>query len=280
MNQFRDKANQLPRLVEELEIVDKKLSYRKRKAEQLLENSGIGERFLESNFENYERKCMPAAFDVALQYAEKFDNNRGMGLIFTGNHGTGKTHLAAAIASHIIKNFYVTVNFVVFTDVLSDIRNAIATGSNDKKEPYNAFLIDEFKEWQEFQTNKNFGREYILSLIYYDKDIWMFGGIYKVLPIQPIPIEKHNGWKGWKYETILSDKASEYIGRAFFKFKKGFRASYPTLEFSKNDYQLIAKMPLFQILEKKVAITDFLGFNKINIDYKYIHTIINILTYI
>lgn len=131
MNQFREKTNQLPRLVEELEIVDKKLSYRKRKAEQLLENSGIGERFLESNFENYERKCMPAAFDVALQYAEKFDHNRGMGLIFTGNHGTGKTHLAAAIASHIIKNFYVTVNFVVFTDILSDIRNAIATGSNE-----------------------------------------------------------------------------------------------------------------------------------------------------
>ena len=42
-----------------------------------------------------------------------------------------------------------------------------ATGLPNRKEPYNAFLIDEFKEWQECQTNKNFGRDYILSLIYY-----------------------------------------------------------------------------------------------------------------
>ena len=53
-----------------------------------------------------------------------------------------------------------------------------ATGSNDKKAAYNAFLVDGFKEWQECQRNKNFGRDYILSLIYYDKDIWMFGGIH------------------------------------------------------------------------------------------------------
>lgn len=150
-----------------------------------------------------------------------------------------------------------------------------ATGANDKKEPFNHFLISKFKIWQEQQTKKNFNREYIISLIYYDKDIWMFGGIYKVLPIKPVPISKSNGWKGWKYETELLPIASDYIGKAFFKFKKVFRASYPKLEFSKNDYQLIAKMPLFQILEKKVAITDFLGFNKINIDYKALKHIVN-----
>ena len=82
-----------------------------------------------------------------------------------------------------------------------DYKVHFATGSNDKKEPYNAFLIGEFQEWQECQTNKNFGRDYILSLIYYDKDIWMFGGVYKVLPVQPIPIERDTGWKGWKFET-------------------------------------------------------------------------------
>ena len=38
-----------------------------------------------------------------------------------------------------------------------------ATGSTDKKEPY------------------------IVSLIYYEKDIWMFGGIYRVLPDKASP---------------------------------------------------------------------------------------------
>ena len=68
-----------------------------------------------------------------------------------------------------------------------------AIGAKDRKETYNKFLIDEFKDWQERQTNKNFSRKYILSLIYYEKDVWMFGGVYKVLPVKPVPIEE-NGW--------------------------------------------------------------------------------------
>ena len=40
-------------------------------------------------------------------------------------------------------------------ETFSNYKVHFATGSNDKKAPYNAFLIDEFKEWQECQTNKN-----------------------------------------------------------------------------------------------------------------------------
>ena len=159
-----------------------------------------------------------------------------------------------------------------------DFRNYkahFATGSNDKKEPYNAFLIDGFKEWQECQTQKNFGREYILSLIYYDKDIWMFGGVYKVLPVPPIPIKNGNGWNGWKYATELTDKAVNYIGRAFFRFRKEFRASYPVLELAPKHGEPIAKMPISHILDKRIAITDFLGFDRVNIDYKTLKYVVS-----
>ena len=40
-------------------------------------------------------------------------------------------------------------------ETFSNYKVHFATGSNDKKAPYNAFLIDEFKEWQEQQTKKN-----------------------------------------------------------------------------------------------------------------------------
>ena len=163
----------------------------------------------------------------------------------------------------------------------SNYKVHFATGLPDRYEPYKAFLIDDFKNWQEHQTGKNFRREYILSLIYYDKDIWMFGGVYKVLPIAPVPIENPNGWKGWKYETELMDKATEYIGRAFFRFKKEFRASYPTLELDPKNGEPIAKMPLSHILDKRVALTDFLGFDQVNIDYKTLKHIVldNILSW-
>ena len=150
-----------------------------------------------------------------------------------------------------------------------------ATGVNNRKEPYNIFLINEFKLWQEHQTGKNFGRPFILSLIYYERDIWMFGGIYKVLPIAPTPVANSEGWHGWKYETELTDKATDYIGRAFFRFKKEFRASYPTLELDPKNGEPIADMPLSHILDKRVALTDFLGFDSVNIDHKTLKYIVS-----
>ena len=156
-----------------------------------------------------------------------------------------------------------------------------AIGRDNRKEPYNAFLIDNFKDWQEHQTGKNWSRQYILSLIYYEKDIWMFGGIYKVLPVEPTPVENDNGWKGWRYQTKLTEKAAEYIGRAFFKFKKEFRASYPTLELDPKNGDPIAEIPLSHILDKRVALSDFLGFDSVNIDYKTLKYIVsdNILSW-
>lgn len=150
-----------------------------------------------------------------------------------------------------------------------------ATGAHDKRQPYNAFLIDGFKEWQEHQTGKNFGRPSIVSLIYYDRDIWMFGGVYRVLPTEPQPIETSDGWRGWRYDTELTDKATEYIGRAFFRFKKEFRASYPMLELDPKNGEPIAEMPLSHILDKRVALTDFPGFDSVNIDYKTLKYIVS-----
>ena len=156
-----------------------------------------------------------------------------------------------------------------------DYKVHFAIGRDHRKEPYNTFLIGRFKDWQEQQTNKNFRRKYILSLVYYDKDIWMFAGIYEVLPVKPTPIRNDNGWNGWKYETKLTDKAKDYIGKAFFKFKKEFRASYPVLELDPKNGEPIAKMQLSHILDKRVALADFVGFDKVNIDYKTLKYIIS-----
>ena len=162
----------------------------------------------------------------------------------------------------------------ISSETYRDYKVHFATGSSDKKVPYNSFLIDEFKEWQEHQTNKNFGRKYVLSLIYYDKDVWMFAGIYEILASNPLPIQKKNGWKGWKYKTKLSGKGLDYIGRAFFNYKKEFRASYPVLELNPKYGEPITEMQLSHILDKRVELADFLGFDSVNIDYKTLKHIV------
>lgn len=156
-----------------------------------------------------------------------------------------------------------------------DYKVHFATGSTGKKEPYNEFLIDRFQNWQEHQTNKNFNRKFVISLIYYDKDVWMFGGIYEVLPIEPISFVSDKGWEGWKYETRLAENGQDYIGRAFFRYKKEFRASYPVLELTPKNGVPVADMPVAYILDKRITLNDFLGFDQVDIDYKTLKYIVS-----
>ena len=79
---------------------------RDRELQERLGQSNLPLRFQGKTFENFEPHCAKAA-DVLAKckaYAEGFDSvmERGQCLIMTGKVGTGKTHLAAAIANHLI----------------------------------------------------------------------------------------------------------------------------------------------------------------------------------
>ena len=155
----------------------------------------------------------------------------------------------------------------------TDYKIHFAIGAYEKLKPYEKFLIGEFKEWQECQTNKNFSRKYVISLIYAEKDCWLFAGVYEILPIPPVPLKREN-WKGWKYQTQLTDKLSDYIGRLFVEYKKDFRASYPRLEVNAEKENAPCNMTVLKILDKKVEIKDFSGFDKINISYAILKSIV------
>lgn len=96
------------------------------KARRLLGKSGIKKRFAQRSFDNFvvktpeQKKC----FDIAKHYADTFSERyrNGDGLYIEGTNGTGKTHLAAAIALQLIGNG-VPVICKTSGDLLLDIRN-------------------------------------------------------------------------------------------------------------------------------------------------------------
>lgn len=149
-----------------------------------------------------------------------------------------------------------------------------AIGRENKREPYDAYLIGGFKEWQECQTQKNWNRKYIISLIYYDKNLWLFGGVYEVLDGKPVRIT-NNDVDYWKYKTRLLDIQKDLIGRAVFYFKKEFRASYPMLELKATNGMSPSDIYVSGIFEKTVTIADFPGFDRVNIDYRTLQLIIS-----
>lgn len=79
----------------------------RRRIEEIYRRSGIPPRFAERTFAEY-RADTPEALanlEQCRQYAEDFPKrcSAGQGIIMSGTTGTGKTHLAAAIANHVMR---------------------------------------------------------------------------------------------------------------------------------------------------------------------------------
>lgn len=144
----------------------------------------------------------------------------------------------------------------------SEIKVHCATGSQDVFAPKYAFLAGRFKEWQEDQTQKNFERKYILSLIYWGKNEWLFGGIYESLGF-----EEDKTKERFIYNTKITNIAEEFIGKLIIAFNKDFRASYLCLE------NHIEKFELSEI-KKELTKMEFPGYDNVNVSWKELSDLI------
>lgn len=117
---------------------DKKLKERIRR---IVGESGMGERFLRRTFDTFEiTEDNRQAAIVAQRYADNFDKllpKRNMqepgrnGLFISGPKGTGKTHLAAAIANQLMRNG-TPVICMTMIDLLERIKRTFARGGTDE----------------------------------------------------------------------------------------------------------------------------------------------------
>lgn len=96
------------------------------RVERLTGQSGVPARFQDRVFGDYdpETKAAKMAYTVCKRYAEDFASqaSRGRSLVLTGGPGTGKTHLACAIANHVIEHDLATVRFITVSEMLRRIK--------------------------------------------------------------------------------------------------------------------------------------------------------------
>jgi len=126
--------------------------------------AAIPKRFLNRTFENYQANTQQQqlALNVARHYASHFPERleNGGGLILQGKPGTGKTHLACAIANQVVTNGYAAR----FTTVMQLVRAIRATWKRDSEQSedkvlgsiitYDLLIIDEIGVQYETESEK------------------------------------------------------------------------------------------------------------------------------
>ena len=110
-----------------IESTQAQLETIRQRALAMREESNLGKRFMERTFDTFESEKFPTVYEMAKEYAEGFENNHGEGLLLTGNPGTGKTHIAAAIANYVIDNFGIPVRFVNYIDLVEIVKQSFGT---------------------------------------------------------------------------------------------------------------------------------------------------------
>lgn len=118
---------------------------------------------------------------------------------------------------------------------------------NGQEQPLDVFVRDkkEWFNWNRLRRNKDeveFSRYYIFSLIdfYTETDIWLFGGIYKVL-------RRNNIVHEFSYEIEELDEYRAYVGRMKVKLTKPHRGRVFNLE------NYIEDMYVSEILKEKYS---------------------------
>jgi DNA replication protein DnaC len=109
-----------------------KIDFKRKATLWLINHSGMSERFKSCSFENYVvgNEDQGKALAYAKRYADTFTEQLklGKGFMFVGNPGTGKNHLASAIANQLFTSNH-SVLIVTVSDLIKMIRDTWSKSS-------------------------------------------------------------------------------------------------------------------------------------------------------
>lgn len=107
---------------------------RNRRIRNLVVASELPRRFAGRTFQNYRAECQEQARikTIIQRFAVNFEDvlREGAGLVLCGKPGTGKTHLSAAMANHVMREHGRRVRFMTVLDLLRSVKGTMARDSD------------------------------------------------------------------------------------------------------------------------------------------------------
>jgi len=110
-------------------ILENQIAVLDKRAVKLWEESEVGKKYEPCTFESFDEKGFERQLQIAKDFVKEFRHDSGQGLIFHGSYGTGKTHLAVAIARELLRQKGCSVWFKTFGELLQEIRNGFKSGT-------------------------------------------------------------------------------------------------------------------------------------------------------
>ncbi|MEW6456876.1 MAG: ATP-binding protein [Acidobacteriota bacterium] len=104
--------------------------FERKAKEELILNANIPSRYEHCSFDNFKpnNQSQREALKISKKFVEDFPL-MDVGLLFLGNTGVGKTHLAVSICKELIKTKSVNCFFYDFRELIRDIQNSYSEGS-------------------------------------------------------------------------------------------------------------------------------------------------------
>jgi DNA replication protein DnaC len=144
------------------EEIDRQKQEEMRRFESLMNRSGMKGRFQSRRFDNFvcDTDGRKQAFSQAKRYADNFTRMRPVksqrgkvtppeiernGLFIAGSYGTGKTHLAAAIANELIRNGTAVICMTMI-DLLDQIRATYKARRSMDGDVDEAFILQQYQD--------------------------------------------------------------------------------------------------------------------------------------
>lgn len=111
-----------------LALIDDLINQTEKQVEKLKMDSNLGKRFQSRTFETWDKSRFPKAYELCFKYVQNFErmNEYGRGIVLIGNAGTGKTHLASAIANCLMDKM-IPVKFGTFINLLDNLKKSFRT---------------------------------------------------------------------------------------------------------------------------------------------------------
>lgn len=147
----------------EQEVREFILKERQEKVSDLSNRSGIPIRFKKTTFESYNPKDNYTALNKIKEFTESFPGDKG--LLLTGPVGTGKTHLAVAIANKLIGELY-SVYFGNVVDIMSFIKSTYNSKSQTTEDEAIGLMTEKVDLFIIDDLGKENSTEYTLSMLY------------------------------------------------------------------------------------------------------------------